>query len=82
MAFFFATLNYCYACIIQTVSSDNVTTAMSNARRVSFFVPDPQSFATSAVATVGIQDYTCGCWPHALMVSAHVVSNAVPPGSP
>ena len=45
-----------------------VSTTMSNARRVSFFVPDPQSFATSAVATIGIQNYTRGYWPHALQV--------------
>ena len=52
----------------QTVSAGMVTTAMSNKRKVSFFSPDPVSYAKAAVATIGIQEYTHGCWSHALQV--------------
>ena len=45
-----------------------VTTTMSNARRVDFITPDPVSYATSAVATIGIQNFTRGHWGHALQV--------------
>lgn len=56
------------AMCIQTVSAGMVTTAMSNKRRVSFFSPDPVSYAKAAVATIGIQRYTHGCWSHAIQV--------------
>jgi len=46
-----------------------VTTAMSNARKVTFFTPDPVTYSRAAVATIGIQDYTHGYWSHALQVS-------------
>ena len=52
----------------QAVSAGMVTTAMSNKRKVSFFSPDPVSYAREAVATIGIQGYTHGCWSHALQV--------------
>ena len=53
---------------MQAVSAGMVTTAMSNKRKVSFFSPDPVSYAREAVATIGIQGYTHGCWGHALQV--------------
>ena len=57
----------------QAVSAGMVTTAMSNKRKVSFFSPDPVSYAREAVATIGIQGYTHGCWGHALQVYIIVV---------
>ena len=45
-----------------------VATAMSNVRRVTFTSPDPLTYTRSAVATIGILDYTQGYWPHAFMV--------------
>lgn len=47
-----------------------VTTAMSNARKVTFTTPDPVTYSRSAVATIGIQSYTHGYWGHALQVGA------------
>ena len=45
-----------------------VATAMSNVRRATFTSPDPLAYARSAVATIGILDYTQGYWPHAFQV--------------
>ena len=45
-----------------------VATAMSNVRRTTYLSPDPLIYARSAVATIGIQDYTHGYWPHAFQV--------------
>ena len=53
---------------MQSVSAGMVTTAMSNARKVTFGTPDPVTYARSAVATIGIQGYTHGYWVHALKV--------------
>ena len=58
-----------YYDILQTVAAGMVTTTMSNARKVTFFTPDPIKYSRAAVATIGIQDYTHGFWPHALQVS-------------
>jgi hypothetical protein len=54
---------------MQTVAAGMVTTTMSNARKVTFSTLDPVTYSRAAVATIGIQDYTHGCWPHALVVS-------------
>eukprot|EP00731_Ephydatia_muelleri_P021413 Em0014g4a len=51
---------------IQTVMPAFVATSMSKIRKASFFVPDPVSFTRAAVATVGIQNETMGCFAHAL----------------
>ena len=59
------------SCIfLQTVACGMVTTAMSNARKVTFFTPDPVTYSRAAVGTIGIQDYTHGYWSHALQVCA------------
>lgn len=52
--------------LFQTVASGMVATAMSNVRRAVFFSPDPIKYSRAAVATIGIQNYTYGYWPHAL----------------
>ena len=46
-----------------------VATAMSNVRRTTYLTPDPLTYARSAVATIGIQGYTQGYWPHAFQVN-------------
>ena len=53
---------------LQTVAAGMVSTEMSNARKVTFTTLDPVVYSRAAVATIGIQDYTHGCWPHALQV--------------
>ena len=47
-----------------------VATAMTGISRTdtNFVRLTPESFAKSAVATIGIQNNTCGCFPHALQV--------------
>ena len=50
-----------------------VSTAMTGNVRSSFFIRTPISFARAAVATIGIQKKTFGCFPHALQVSVVVV---------
>ena len=64
----------CTRTYTQTVSSGLVTTAMSNARRVGFYTPDPVSYARAAVATIGTQNYTHGYWSHALQVCKVIVA--------
>ena len=46
-----------------------VTTALSGMDKPSFDIPSPATFAKAAVATIGIQDNTFGCFSHALQVS-------------
>ena len=53
----------------QTVMPNLVATAMSNVRRVTSFRPSPETYARTAVATIGIQNTTYGYWQHALQVS-------------
>lgn len=52
--------------IIQTVMPSLVATQMSNVRRPTTFRPSPETYARTAVATIGIQDSTYGYWHHAL----------------
>ena len=54
--------------IFQNVEPLLVATSMSGIRRASFFIPSPTSAAKAAVATIGIQNSTNGCFPHALQV--------------
>lgn len=42
---------------------------MSKIRKSSYFVPDPIYYTRAAVATIGIQSETNGCFAHALQVS-------------
>ena len=62
-------VNLTTKCFFQTVMPAFVATSMSKIRKASFFVPDPVSFTRAAVATVGIQNETMGCFAHALQVS-------------
>jgi len=55
---------FCY----KTVVPFFVSTAMSAHARASFFIRTPISFTKAALATVGIQNTTFGCFPHAIQV--------------
>lgn len=57
-------MNFC-----QNVMPFVVATAMSGIRRSTFLIPNGTGFAKAAVATIGIQDNTFGCFSHALQVS-------------
>ena len=46
-----------------------LATSMSGIRRSGFFVPTGEKMARAAVATIGIQKTTFGCFAHALQVS-------------
>ena len=52
----------------KTVMPGLVATAMSNVRRVTYSAPSPETYARSAVATIGIQHTTFGYWIHAVQV--------------
>ncbi|KAK2164026.1 hypothetical protein LSH36_70g05033 [Paralvinella palmiformis] len=52
--------------IFQCVLPFLVSTKMSRIRQSSFFVPDPYSYARSALTTVGVESTTFGCVSHAL----------------
>ena len=51
---------------VQTVTPSFVATSMSKIRKSSYFVPDPIYYTRAAVATIGIQSETNGCFAHAL----------------
>ena len=51
-----------------------VATAMSGIRQSSFQVPSPATYAKAAVATIGIQNNTFGCFSHAIQVSPRILS--------
>ncbi|KRY14539.1 Very-long-chain 3-oxooacyl-coA reductase, partial [Trichinella patagoniensis] len=55
--------------IFQCVSPFYVCSKMSKMNRPSFFVPDSSTFARSALNTVGLEEFTCGCLSHAILVS-------------
>ena len=42
---------------------------MANIDKPNLIVPSPEAFAKAAVATIGIQDDTFGCFNHACQVS-------------
>ena len=53
---------------IQTVIPFYVATAMIGVRKSSFMIPNGDQYARSAVATIGVQKTTFGCWSHAIQV--------------
>ena len=54
---------------LQTVYPGFVATAMSGIRRPRVWSPSPESYVSSAVATIGVQNETYGCIAHAIQVS-------------
>ena len=52
----------------KNVTPGFVATAMSGITRPNFMCPSAEFYAKSAVATIGIQNDTCGCFAHALHV--------------
>jgi len=52
--------------IFQCVHPYYVATKMSKIKRPSFFAPDPNYYANSALNTVGIESQTVGCLSHAI----------------
>ncbi|KAK6012244.1 oxidoreductase, short chain dehydrogenase/reductase family protein, partial [Ostertagia ostertagi] len=61
---------------VQTVCPMTVATKMSKVRRTSFFVPNGEVFARSAVRSIGLIDDTTGCLSHQLQAEA---SKLAPP---
>ena len=45
-----------------------VATVMTGIKRPSYVAPSPDTFAKAAVATIGVQDNTYGCFSHAMQV--------------
>lgn len=54
--------------MLQTVKPFLVATDLIGAPKPTYHTPHPDTFARSAVATIGIQDTTHGYWPHAFQV--------------
>ena len=54
--------------LVQTVMPHFVSTSMTKIRR-NFFVPTGTAYARSALSTVGVQNTTYGCLPHAIVCS-------------
>ncbi|XP_063725844.1 very-long-chain 3-oxoacyl-CoA reductase-like [Symsagittifera roscoffensis] len=52
--------------IVQSVTPFFVKTKLAGIKRSSFFVPEPNYFAQSALNTVGVFDHTYGCLSHEL----------------
>ncbi|KAK6054462.1 oxidoreductase, short chain dehydrogenase/reductase family protein, partial [Cooperia oncophora] len=50
--------------IVQTVCPMTVATKMSKVRKTSFFVPNGEMFAKSAIRSIGLSDDTTGCLSH------------------
>ena len=46
-----------------------VATSMSGISRPSYTMPSADTYAKAAVATIGVQDSTYGCFSHAMQVS-------------
>lgn len=57
---------------IQTVAPFFVATSMSGLRRTNFMIAHPVAFARAAVATIGIQRLTYGCFSHAVQVCVYM----------
>lgn len=54
--------------IVQSVMPGFVSTKMSGIRKSSAFVPSPEEYVDSAIATIGVDDATFGYWAHWLMM--------------
>lgn len=61
--------------IIQNVAPGFVATKLSKIRKSSLIVPNPQQFASSALATVGVASRTCGCLVHHIQ---YLVTSSLP----
>ncbi|PIO73931.1 oxidoreductase, short chain dehydrogenase/reductase family protein [Teladorsagia circumcincta] len=61
---------------VQTICPMTVATKMSKVRRTSFFVPNGETFARSAVRSIGLTDDTTGCLSHQIQAEA---SKLAPP---
>lgn len=61
-----------YCIWLQNVMPYLVATSMSRIRRTNLIVPSATAYTRSAMATVGIQDNTFGCLPHAIQVSFYI----------
>lgn len=55
--------------IVQCISPGFVATKMSKIRKPSFFAPSPDSYARSALATIGVAAHADGCIAHAIQGS-------------
>ena len=54
---------------LQNVCPGLVATAMSGVSKTSLMSPSPESYVSSAVATIGVQNETDGCISHTILVS-------------
>jgi len=64
----------------QVVNPFYVVTKMSGLSRTSFWAPDPDSYAASALNTVGLVDATSGCFSHELQrVGMKLLVSLLPP---
>ena len=57
---------------MQTVTPSVVSTQMTGFMPTSLFVPSPQTYVRSALATLGIQDTAHGYFPHSLRVRSYI----------
>ena len=57
---------------VQTICPSYICTSMTSfsdkLSQPSFFVPSPDSFASSAIKTLGFSSYTTGYWTHSLQI--------------
>lgn len=57
--------------IFQSVNPYFVCSNMSKIRKASMFIPSAETFVSSALGTVGLEDMTSGYLPHHLTVIEH-----------
>lgn len=62
---------------VQSVMPGFVATKLSKIRHATIGIPTPESYARSALATVGLEARTFGCWAHALQVTLSPLSSCV-----
>lgn len=59
--------------VLQCVAPFMVATSMGGEIvSASYFVPDGVKFARAAVATIGIKNFTFGCFSHTLLVKRNI----------
>jgi len=61
--------------VFQTVHPYYVATKMSKIKKASWFAPDPNYYANSALNTVGIENETTGCLSHSIQ---HAILELIP----
>ncbi|XP_023323937.1 very-long-chain 3-oxoacyl-CoA reductase [Eurytemora carolleeae] len=54
--------------VVQALAPCYVVSKLSKVRSASFFIPSPETYAKSALNTLGLETISTGYWPHDLML--------------